>query len=245
MFFLVSSCSKTEVVDPAAAATLSASTPGGIALTFDDYSVDNWHNYLSLLDSFNVKATFYISNYNKLTSAQKNKLRQLQQHGNEIAFHSTNHVNFLKYADSNKCDKLMQEEVEKGLKLMNDDGFTTTTFAYPYGKHNEILDKLLLKSFKSVRALNGSHDLSKSLSPLSGNKILYGLGIDESSKRDLGKIKDLISLAQQKNKCAVLLIHNIERPAISLQLPLWKLREVLEKVKSLNLKYYTVSEISQ
>ena len=238
LFFLNFSCKKNDV-------TTDAILPrGGMALTFDDYSIDNWHRYMKLFDSLNVKATFYISNYNKLNQKQKNKLHELQNHGHEIAFHSTNHVNFLKYAKENKCDKLLKEEVLDGLHLMNDDGFYPTTFAYPYGQHNEILDKLLLKYFKSVRALNGTTNLSKSLMSLDNNRIIYGLGIDESSKRDLEKIKDLLSEAQEKNSCAVLLVHNIERSDIAMQCPLWKLKELILKAKSLNLRFYTISEIS-
>ena len=238
LFFLNFSCNKTEVISNV---TLSK---GGIALTFDDYSIDNWHKYMKLFDSLNVKATFYISNFNRLNREQKIKLHELQNHGHEIAFHSTNHVNFLKYANENKCDKLLKEEVLDGLHLMNNDGFYPTTFAYPYGQHNEILDKLLLKYFKSVRALNGTTNLDKSLSKLESNRIIYGLGIDESSKRNLDKIKDLLSQAQQNNSCAVLLVHNIERSDITMQCPLWKLKEIILKAKSLNLKFYTISEIS-
>lgn len=238
LFILNFSCNKAEVTaDPIL-------PKGGIALTFDDYSIDNWHKYMKLFDSLNVKATFYISNYNRLNQEQKNKLHDLQNHGHEIAFHSTNHVNFLKYANENKCDKLLKEEVMDGLHLMNNDGFFPTTFAYPYGQHNEILDKLLLKYFKSVRALNGTANLSKSLTALENNRIIYGLGIDESSKRNLDKIKDLLSEAQQKNSCAVLLIHNIERSDITMQCPLWKLKELILHAKSHNLKFYTISEIS-
>jgi hypothetical protein len=96
-----------------------------------------------------------------------------------------------------------------------------------------------------VRALNGTQDFGRSLAPLHNNKIIFGLGIDEGSKRILDKIKGLLYLGQQKDRCAVLLVHNIERPDISLQLPLWKLKEIISTAKSLNLRFYTISEISK
>ncbi|MEO5783342.1 MAG: polysaccharide deacetylase family protein [Ginsengibacter sp.] len=218
---------------------------GGIALTFDDNYIDNWYPNLDLFDSLGVKATFYISNYNKLNAAQKIKLRAIKDHGHEIAFHSTNHVNFLKCVDSTSIEKLIKVEVDHGLRLLNKDGFFPTTFAYPYGKHNDFLDQLLLKRFKSVRALNGTHDLSRSLVPLKNNKLLFGLGIDEPSNRNLSKIEDLLYLAQQTNRCAVLLVHNVERHDMQMQIPLWKLTEILLRAKSLNLRFYTISEISK
>jgi hypothetical protein len=44
---------------------------------------------------------------------------------------------------------------------MNRDGYFPVSFAYPYGAHNLYLDNQLLSIFKSVRALNGTHDLEK------------------------------------------------------------------------------------
>ena len=192
-----------------------------------------------------VKATFYISNYNKLSHAQKIKLQKIKDHGHEIAFHSTNHVNFLKCADSTSVEKLMKVEIVHGLHLMSIDGFYPTTFAYPYGQHNDLLDMILLKRFNSVRALNGTKDLSRSLVPLKDNKIIFGLGIDESSNREQSKIEDLLYLAQQTNRCAVLLVHNIEKHDTKMQIPLGKLKQILFRAKSLNLKFYTISEISK
>ncbi|HUS00749.1 MAG TPA: polysaccharide deacetylase family protein [Chitinophagaceae bacterium] len=237
VFFINHSCNKNDIAN--------VNSRGGIALTFDDHYVDNWHQYMGLFDSMGVRATFYISNYNKFTAAQKIKLREIKEHGHEIAFHSTNHVNFLKYADSSGCNRLIKEEVRDGLRLMNNDGFYPTTFAYPYGKHNDVLDKMLLRTFKSVRALNGTQDFSRSLAFLQGNTLLFGLGIDESSKRNLEKIKGLLFLAQQTNHCAVLLVHNIERNNLKMQIPLSKLKEILSTANSLNLKFYTISEISK
>lgn len=242
LFLIIQSCNKNDIIP---GGNITENTRGGIALTFDDNYIDNWYPYIDLFDSLGVKATFYISKYNKLNAAQKNKLQQIKDHGHEIAFHSTNHVNFLKYVDSTNVDRLMNEEITHGLHLLNKDGFYPTTFAYPYGKHNDLLDKLLLQRFKSVRALNGTQDLSRSLVSLKNNKLLFGLGIDETSNRNLSKIEGLLYLAQQTNRCAVLLVHNIERQDMKMQIPLWKLKEILLRAKSLNLKFYTISEISK
>lgn len=239
LFFVDQSCNKKDII------TTDGSTRGGIALTFDDNYIDNWYPNLNLFDSLGVKATFYISNYNKLTDAQKFKLRQIRDHGHEIAFHSTNHVDFLKCVDSTNVERLVKEEINRGLHLMNNEGFYPTTFAYPYGRHNDFLDKLLLKRFRSVRALNGTQDLARSLVPLKNNKLLFGLGIDEPSNRNINKIEGLLYVAHQTNRCAVLLVHNVERHDIQMQIPLWKLKEILLKAKSLNLKFYTISEISK
>src|SRR5882757_7212862 len=97
----------------------------GVVITFDDNYIDNWTQYLPKLDSAGVRATFYICRYNRFTADQKAKLRLIQSHGHEIAFHSTNHYNMMDYVYKHKhtMEEWMKYEIEDGLKLMNCDGF--------------------------------------------------------------------------------------------------------------------------
>jgi peptidoglycan/xylan/chitin deacetylase (PgdA/CDA1 family) len=217
----------------------------GITLTFDDDRVDNWYQYLAFLDSAHVKATFYICKYNRFTADQKQKLAVIQSHGHEIAFHSTNHYNMLDYVYKHKhtIDELMQNEIVNGLKLMNRDGFYPTTFAYPYGAHNGIYDKMLMRYFKSVRALNGTADFSKSLTVTEKNDVLYGLGIDKSSKRSDADILQLVQSAANNKNCAVLVAHDINSGK-QLSVSRALLQKIFDAAKRLDLKYYTASEIS-
>jgi peptidoglycan-N-acetylglucosamine deacetylase len=217
----------------------------GIVLTFDDDRVDNWYKYLPLLDSAGVRATFYISKYNRFTAAQKNKLSAIRNHGHEIAFHTTNHYNMEDYVYKNKhtLEELMTCEIEAGLKLMNKDGYYPKTFAYPYGAHNGLFDKTLMRYFKSVRALNGTQDFSKSLVPDSKNSLLYGLGIDNSSNRSDADITRILQSAKNNNSCAVLVAHDINTTS-KYSVTLKRLKEILAFVKANGLKYLTASEIS-
>lgn len=218
----------------------------GVVLTFDDDRVDNWYKYLPLLDSAGVKATFYISKYNRFTIAQKNKLATIRNHGHEIAFHSTNHYNMEEYVYKNKhtLEELMRCEVEAGLKLMNADGYYPKTFAYPYGAHNGLFDKALMRYFKSVRALNGTQDFSKSLVPTSKNNVLYGLGIDNSSNRSDAEIIRVLQSAKNNNSCAVLVAHDINTSS-KYSVSLNRLKAIINFVKTNGLQYLTASEISE
>ena len=217
----------------------------GVALTFDDDRVDNWFKYLPYLDSADIKATFYICKYNRFTNEQKRKLAEIQSHGHEIAFHSTNHYNMLDYVYRYKhtVDELMFNEIESGLIMMNKDGFYPTTFAYPYGAHNGLYDKKLMQYFKSVRALNGTNDFSKSLAPTTNNQLLFGLGIDKSSKRSDEVVQQVIKSAFENNTCAVFVAHDINT-SLNLSVTLDRLKKIVASVKQLGLKYYTISQIS-
>ena len=217
----------------------------GIVLTFDDDKVDNWYKYLPLLDSAKTKVTFYICKYNRFTAEQKRKLAVIQSYGHEIAFHTTNHYNMEEYVYKHKhtVEELMRCEIEAGLKLMNDDGFYPVTFAYPYGAHNGLFDKTLMRYFKSVRALNGTQDFSKSIIPTAKNDLLYGLGIDKSSKRSDADILNMLESAKNNNTCAVFVAHEINTGS-KFSITLERLKKIIAFAKANNLKSYTASEIS-
>src|SRR3954466_6608822 len=84
---------------------------GGIVLTFDDNYIDDWYKYLPVLDSFGAKATFYVSHYTYLTPQQKAKLKIIEQHGNEIGFHTTHHANLVNLLKTKSLADVMHQEV--------------------------------------------------------------------------------------------------------------------------------------
>jgi peptidoglycan/xylan/chitin deacetylase (PgdA/CDA1 family) len=220
---------------------------GGIAITFDDDRIDNWFKYLPFFDSTGIRATFYICKYHLLSPAQKNKLRILKDHGHEIAYHTSNHYNMVEYLVKNHhtLDELISKEIEYDLNKMERDGFYPKTFAYPYGAHSGELDHLLLKRyFKSVRALNGGTNYSASLAPLEkNNDILYGFGLDKSSNHSDDCLTKVMQSAKNNNCCAIFVAHDINKDG-KLSVTLDRLKRIVNTVKELDLKYYTVSEIS-
>ncbi|MCY7420525.1 MAG: polysaccharide deacetylase family protein [Chitinophagaceae bacterium] len=217
----------------------------GIAFTFDDFNINEWFRCLPLLDSFGVKGTFYISNYNKLNREEIDKLKFIKKCGHEIAFHTTNHFNMVKYVNNKGMDALIQNEILAGLSKMNADGFYPTTFAYPFGQHTQELDNTMLKYFRSVRALNGTNNYTKSLATTLNNTILYGLGIDESSKRPMSTILQLVSNAHDDNNCLVMVSHHTDMPGTKFITTQNTLREIIKKAVALDMRFYTVSEISR
>lgn len=214
----------------------------GIVLTFDDKSIDNWYRYLPLLDSFGAKATFYISSYHSFSAEQKNKLKKIQNRGHEIGYHTTFHNNLCEYLKLHGLDDLMDLEIKQDLRKMCKDGYSPVSFAYPYGAHNYYLDNQLLPIFKSVRALNGTNDLEKSIAGKSCQPVLYAIGMDNNG-RSIATIGRLMEQAVYKSKSLVLVGHQIENPNAKFQVPYEKLKFILQKAKDLNMKYYTASEI--
>lgn len=226
--------------------TKSGSLPkAGLALTFDDYSVDNWYSYLNLLDSFNVKATFYISNYNQLNASQKQKLHEIENRGHEIGYHTSNHPDLTKYFQLYGLQKLVNNEIAAGLTLMNKDGFYPKTFAYPYGSHLPELDCALLKYFTSVRMLNSTTDYAQSLSSSGNNQQLYAIVLDDINKKSTSFMDAMLKNAKDGNDCFVVLVHQINNPNASYSISLDRLRYLLVSAKKNGLESYTASQLSK
>lgn len=240
LFYLISSiisCRKTD--------RCGTITEPGIALTFDDDYIDNWYKYLPLFDSLHVKATFYISAYHNLSALQIVKLNAIRQHGNEIGYHTTTHINIAKYLEHHTAQELFSTEIYPDLIKMQQAGFNPVVFAYPYGSHNHETDVLLWPYFKSLRALNGSPNLSRSLATSMNEKILYAMEIDNSGKRKDWMYDEMMNSAQENGDCLVLVGHRIEEGDTKLKVPLARLLHIISKAKELGLKFYTVSEISE
>ncbi|MBX9784533.1 MAG: polysaccharide deacetylase family protein [Chitinophagaceae bacterium] len=89
---------------------------GFITISFDDNAVANWNEYLPLLDSLGMKATFYACRYHELNAAQKTELHNIESHGDEIAFHTTTHSDMVKALSKSGMDNLLKTEVKEELE---------------------------------------------------------------------------------------------------------------------------------
>lgn len=219
---------------------------GQLALTFDDASVDNWYQNLNLLDSLNIRATFYISSYHSLTARQKEKLKGIQQRGHEIAYHTATHPDLVKAITKNGMAQTEASEILSDLNLMRADGYTITDFAYPYGSHSMQLDNCLLRRFKSVRALSNHQDYNKSLVKENGDsKVLYGANIDNNSRLKEDGILSLMEKAKDHNDCLVLVAHQINKRNIRLQISRERLLYIGRIAAEQNLEFVTVNQLAK
>jgi peptidoglycan/xylan/chitin deacetylase (PgdA/CDA1 family) len=217
---------------------------GKVALTFDDSSIHNWHAYLPFFDSLNIKATFYVSFYHALTKKQKEELHAIAAHGHEIGYHTTNHPDLVKMLKQKNLKYIIEEEINKDLSLMRQDGFQVRNFAYPYGSHNSDLDFALLKRFNSIRALCTSRNLYKSFVNETGDRqLIHGADIDINCKVSDNAISGLLQDAQSHHDCLVLLAHKIDKPDDKFSITTERIRMIGKEAQKRNLKFVTVSEV--
>ena len=219
---------------------------GYIALTFDDSSVANWYDNLPMLESFGIKATFYVAHYHSLTSEDKLRLKMMSESGHEIAYQTTNHENLVRllYSSRDGMEKV-ETEINTDLELMRQDGFIVTDFAYPYGAHNDVLNRKLLQTFRTVRAMTNQTNFYQSLATESGSEkqVLFGTHVDNQtflSNSDLGR---LLTFAKQRKACAILVAHQINEPRSKNQITTEKIKQIAQKARELNLRFITIADL--
>jgi peptidoglycan/xylan/chitin deacetylase (PgdA/CDA1 family) len=131
----------------------------GCAFTVDDSDVDIWWSWRERLRQHHVKATFFVTGYDKLTDAQKQELRELAKDGHDIEAHGKAHENALDYIKAHDLDTYMRDEVLPSKTALVTDGFSPIAFAYPYGAHNTTIDTALLAQFQLLRTTGGDNCL--------------------------------------------------------------------------------------
>ena len=135
----------------------------GIVLSFDDsINIDSWNESRPLFEQYNATATFFVDRWDDLTSEEIEILRVLKEEGHEIGFHGTNHRDYFQFTDGEKNESdYFHEEIIPGLTTMRGLGFNATSYAYPLGSREPVIDKLLLEEFVALRGVNsrpnGSH----------------------------------------------------------------------------------------
>jgi PKD repeat protein len=105
----------------------------GIALTFDDNSIDEWYAIRPILQQYNAHVTFFVCRFGSLDHDKIDKLKILKADGNEIAFHGLYHTDAVTYLQNHTVQQYLDYEIIPGINLMKDAGLEPLDFAYPDG----------------------------------------------------------------------------------------------------------------
>ena len=125
--------------------------PGGIILSFDDYS-PSWQQTAVLLEKGHAHATFYISlEPTELGTRELILLTMLLEKGHEIAWHTATHPDLNQIPESERPDA-MEREILEPLQVLGESIDTEIhSFAYPYGFYDEDWEDRLSGIFTSRR----------------------------------------------------------------------------------------------
>ncbi len=125
----------------------------GLALSFDDTSIDAWHDLLPTLAQHGAHVTFFVSRYPDWTDEGKAELQDLAAAGHAVEAHTILHLRGPDYVEAKGLDAYMADEVLPSITLLQDDGFDVDAFAYPFGTRTSETDRAILKHVRALRSV--------------------------------------------------------------------------------------------
>lgn len=131
----------------------------GLALSFDDTSVDAWFALRPLFDQYGAKVTFFVSRYQNIRSPQRAELQQLSADGHAIEPHTVNHLRAPDYVEDNGLNAYLHDEVDPSFEMLRRDGFVADAFAYPFGARTEQIDHAVGKRVSVLRSVAFTYEL--------------------------------------------------------------------------------------
>lgn len=128
----------------------------GIALSFDDAAVETWFSAREIFLRHGARATFFVTRYPEWTDDQRALLRQLAAEGHAVEPHGRLHVDSPQYVEDRGVRAFLSEEVLPSIDALIADGYSPTTYAYPFGKRTSETDRAILEYLPQVRSLTYS-----------------------------------------------------------------------------------------
>ncbi|MFT4033367.1 MAG: polysaccharide deacetylase family protein [Siphonobacter sp.] len=233
----------------------------GIALSFDDHFIKEWHALRPLLKKHQAKVTFFITCPQPLFTEEIQMLRELSSDGHEIGFHGTIHGKSTELIEHLGPKAYKETELNPGLSYLHQAGFHPTAYAHPGGNHNARVDSVLFASgFRILRDVSLAerswqgfklyHISPKYLSTIyydfKGKRLVDALLIDTSVNLSYEELKEALQKARQDGTTILLFGH---KPLDSHKKPneygfdINQLEEILNLANELSLPFYTMSEL--
>lgn len=220
----------------------------GVAISFDDAYVNEWHGLRDLLNKHAAKVTFFVSDFDLLPAESVEKLRILQSDGHEIAFHGLRHLSAGKFIAEHSLDKYLQTEIFPGIGAMMRCGFSPATFSYPYGVRSQQIDGALLKYFKHVRGVvctNSKKRLAdfRQIYYKHDKGLVFAAGIDNVYGNKVEEIRDAMKKAADGKKTLLLYAHRISDEAGDYCTPASRMEALLEYASKVGLTFYRMKDL--
>jgi hypothetical protein len=125
----------------------------GLALSFDDTSIDAWFALRPMLQQYGAKVTFFVSRYQNVGPELRAELRQLAADGHAIEAHTVNHLRAPDYVEQHGLNAYLHDEVDPSFAMLRADGFAVDAFAYPFGARTDQIDRALGKRVAVLRSV--------------------------------------------------------------------------------------------
>jgi hypothetical protein len=127
----------------------------GLALAFDDDSVDAWATLRDTLRRHGARVTFFVTRYGQYSDQAKAEIQTLAADGHDIQAHGVNHLDATQYVAEHGIDAYLRDEALPSVDQLVADGYPASVFAYPGGAHTDDIDRAMLEHVDLVRTTAG------------------------------------------------------------------------------------------
>ncbi|WP_445718019.1 polysaccharide deacetylase family protein [Flavobacterium sp.] len=237
--FFFYSCSSSK--------TSTTNSKAGVVITFDDYFVNEWKEADTQLAKYSWKATFCVSNFEKLSNTDISNLKALQNKGHEIAGHGFRHLNAKEFTKKNNKQQYLIVEIFPLIEAFKKEGITIKSFAYPFGTKTQTLDYELQKHFKIIRGtVKGGKKVADNANFYNGTRLANGIGIDSNYEHfSLNYLIKVLNYAKKFNKIVVFYGHKpVDKATKEYEVELKTLEMICQFVIENELKFYTLQELN-
>lgn len=220
----------------------------GVVLSFDDAYVNEWFATNQELKKYAWKATFCVSKINTLKHYQIQKLLELQKEGHEIAGHGLHHYHAEKFVAKYGINEYIKQEINPMLSLMNFYDLKVTSFVYPFGGRNSILDTALLEKFRIVRGRAFCEESpSKQGCYFNKSRLVFSFSIDDTHNHfNIPHLLRLLDYAKKNHKILILNSHKtVKNVAADYQTKEETLELICQYIKRNNMHFYTLSDLDK
>jgi peptidoglycan/xylan/chitin deacetylase (PgdA/CDA1 family) len=175
---------------------------GMVSINFDDDWESAYQNAVPYLAQKGLKATFYVIGSSLDDSVDgfmtTDQALSLQAAGNEIGCHSMTHPDLTTLSSSQ-----LHDEVDGARTFLESKGIHTSTFAYPFGTYNTIVQTAVKNAgFIGARGTNIGYN-----NKFSDDFDIFIQPIDTTTS--VSKVKQLIDYANQNKVWLIFLMHKI------------------------------------
>ncbi len=220
----------------------------GIILSFDDHFIKQWLDARDIFEKYNARATFFISEFDRLSDEQIDGLLALQNAGHCIGCHSLRHKDALDTIEKIGADKYLDEEIIPAINLMSQAGIKNPDrcFAYPVSSRNEHTDKVLLKIFDYLRCGLPQklwREIPIPIKSLKPKQWLRSISIDENGGLEIEKICELLDTLKKENSIVIFYSHSIQQQGDVNHITPAKLEAILQYSADINLFTYSFADL--
>jgi len=232
-------------------------TKPGVVLTFDDTFVEQWLAALPIFAAHHARATFFVSQFDRLSARQMAGLRELAAAGHAIGCHGLRHLKAVDGVQTSSVQAYLAREIEPAVARMHQAGFRPSCFAYPSSQRNEETDAALARHFRHLRSGIGlapdrtmaqTDAIFTPLDAVSARRCLIGTGLDgagpqATNGRTLTAIFAAMERAARRREIVVFYAHNISDEGPGHHVSPAVLEKILSYAASAGLAFYTYDDL--